>query len=63
MLDDSHGAACVTGSAGLAAELAPKQLQLLNELIPNAAAYGILADPAGGTHVGPATHCCECQNR
>jgi ABC-type uncharacterized transport system substrate-binding protein len=36
----------VTGSAGLAAELAPKQLQLLHELIPNAAAFGVLADPA-----------------
>jgi len=36
----------VTGSAGLAAELAPKQLQLLHELIPNAAVFGVLADPA-----------------
>jgi putative ABC transport system substrate-binding protein len=36
----------VTGSASLAGELAPKRLQLLRELIPNAAAFGILADPA-----------------
>jgi putative ABC transport system substrate-binding protein len=35
----------VTGIAGLSAELAPKQLQLLRELIPNAAAFGVLADP------------------
>ena len=37
----------VTGSAMLAAELAPKQLQLLRELVPNAAVFGVLAaDPA-----------------
>jgi putative ABC transport system substrate-binding protein len=37
----------VTGSAMLAAELAPKQLQLLRELAPNAAVFGVLAaDPA-----------------
>jgi putative ABC transport system substrate-binding protein len=36
----------VTGIANLAAELAQKQLQLLRELIPNAARFGILADPA-----------------
>jgi putative ABC transport system substrate-binding protein len=36
----------VTGSANLAAELAPKQLQLLRELIPNTALFGVLADPA-----------------
>ena len=36
----------VTGIANLAAELAPKQLQLLRELIPNAAVFGVLADPA-----------------
>jgi putative ABC transport system substrate-binding protein len=36
----------VTGIAVLAAELAPKQLQLLRELIPNAARFGVLADPA-----------------
>ena len=34
------------GSASLAGELAPKRLQLLRELIPNAAAFGVLADPA-----------------
>jgi putative ABC transport system substrate-binding protein len=39
----------VTGSAILAAELTPKRLQLLRELVPDAARFGILADP------GPAT--------
>jgi putative tryptophan/tyrosine transport system substrate-binding protein len=34
------------GSAILDVELAPKQLQLLRELVPNAAAFGVLADPA-----------------
>ena len=36
----------LTGSAILQAELAPKQLQLLRELVPNAAVLGVLADPA-----------------
>jgi putative ABC transport system substrate-binding protein len=36
----------VTGRVGLSAEMAPKRLQLLHELIPNAAAFGILVDPA-----------------
>jgi putative tryptophan/tyrosine transport system substrate-binding protein len=36
----------VTGIAVLAAELEPKRLQLLHELIPNAALFGVLADPA-----------------
>jgi putative ABC transport system substrate-binding protein len=36
----------LTGLANLSAELAPKQLQLLGELIPNAAPFGVLADPA-----------------
>jgi putative ABC transport system substrate-binding protein len=36
----------LTGITGLSAELAPKQLQLLHELIPNAVRFGILADPA-----------------
>jgi putative tryptophan/tyrosine transport system substrate-binding protein len=36
----------VTGSAVLGAELAPKRLQLLCDLIPNAARFGVLADPA-----------------
>jgi putative ABC transport system substrate-binding protein len=36
----------VTGIANLATELAPKQLQLLRELTPNAAVFGVLADPA-----------------
>src|SRR6202035_30709 len=36
----------VTGIANLAAELAPKQLQLLRQLMPNAAVFGVLVDPA-----------------
>jgi putative ABC transport system substrate-binding protein len=36
----------VTGIANLAVELTPKQLQLLRELIPNAARFGVLVDPA-----------------
>jgi putative ABC transport system substrate-binding protein len=36
----------LTGSVDLRAELAPKQLQLLRELLPNAAVFGVLADPA-----------------
>jgi putative tryptophan/tyrosine transport system substrate-binding protein len=36
----------LTGSAVLEAELAPKRLQLVRELIPNAAVFGVLADPA-----------------
>ena len=36
----------LTGIANLSAELLPKQLQLLRELIPNAARFGVLADPA-----------------
>jgi putative ABC transport system substrate-binding protein len=35
----------LTGIAYLSAELAPKQLQLLHELIPNTARFGVLADP------------------
>jgi putative ABC transport system substrate-binding protein len=35
----------LTGFTGLSAELAPKQLQLLHELIPNAVRFGILVDP------------------
>jgi putative ABC transport system substrate-binding protein len=35
----------VTGIANLAGELAPKQLQLLRELQPNAAVFGVLSDP------------------
>jgi putative tryptophan/tyrosine transport system substrate-binding protein len=35
----------VTGIANLAAEVAPKRLQLLRELMPNAARFGVLADP------------------
>jgi putative tryptophan/tyrosine transport system substrate-binding protein len=45
----------LTGNANLTAELAPKQLQLLRELIPNAALFGVLADPASpGTPSGVA---------
>jgi putative tryptophan/tyrosine transport system substrate-binding protein len=36
----------LTGVAFLAAELEPKRLQLLHELLPNAALFGVLADPA-----------------
>ena len=36
----------LTGSTLLAAELGPKRLQLLRELLPNAAVIGVLADPA-----------------
>jgi putative ABC transport system substrate-binding protein len=36
----------LTGSAILAGEVSPKRLQLLRELMPNAAAFGVLADPA-----------------
>jgi putative tryptophan/tyrosine transport system substrate-binding protein len=35
----------LTGIAILSAELAPKRLQLLRELMPNAAVFGALADP------------------
>ena len=34
----------VTGVANLGAELTPKQLQLLRDLIPNGAVVGVLAD-------------------
>jgi putative ABC transport system substrate-binding protein len=37
----------LTGSVLLSAELTPKRLQLLRELIPNAALFGVLADPPG----------------
>jgi putative tryptophan/tyrosine transport system substrate-binding protein len=36
----------VTGSAPLASDLTPKRLQLLRDLIPSAALFGVLADPA-----------------
>jgi putative ABC transport system substrate-binding protein len=36
----------LTGSAVLVAELESKRLQMLRELMPNAAAIGVLADPA-----------------
>jgi putative tryptophan/tyrosine transport system substrate-binding protein len=36
----------LTGSAPLASDLAPKRLQLLRDLIPNATLFGVLADPA-----------------
>jgi putative ABC transport system substrate-binding protein len=36
----------VTGRVGLSSQLAPKQLQLLQELVPNAARFGVLVDPA-----------------
>src|SRR5262249_52769510 len=36
----------LTGITFFAAELASKRLQLLRELLPNAARYGVLVDPA-----------------
>jgi putative ABC transport system substrate-binding protein len=36
----------LTGIGNLSAELSAKQLQLLRELLPNAALFGVLADPA-----------------
>jgi putative ABC transport system substrate-binding protein len=36
----------LTGNTILNTELAPKQLQLLRELLPSAARFGVLADPA-----------------
>jgi putative ABC transport system substrate-binding protein len=36
----------VTGIANLAGDLAPKRLQLLRQLLPNAVLFGVLADPA-----------------
>jgi putative ABC transport system substrate-binding protein len=39
----------LTGTAGLTGELAPKRLQLLHELLPNAALFGVLVDPAFST--------------
>jgi putative ABC transport system substrate-binding protein len=36
----------LTGITNLYSELAPKRLQLLHELLPNAAVFGVLADPA-----------------
>jgi putative ABC transport system substrate-binding protein len=36
----------VTGVANLNGELAPKRLQLLHDLVPNATLIGVLADPA-----------------
>jgi putative ABC transport system substrate-binding protein len=35
----------VTGIANLSAELAPKRLQLLHELLPKVVLFGVLADP------------------
>jgi putative ABC transport system substrate-binding protein len=39
----------VTGHTILTAELTPKQLQLLRQLMPNAARFGVLVDPAAPT--------------
>jgi putative ABC transport system substrate-binding protein len=36
----------LTGIANLSAEVGPKQLQLLRELMPNSARFGVLVDPA-----------------
>jgi putative ABC transport system substrate-binding protein len=60
----------LTGSIVLTAELSPKRLQLLHELLPNVARFGVLADPAalnteslipdiqGRAQTWPATGCC-----
>jgi putative ABC transport system substrate-binding protein len=42
----NHPGANATGIANLNAELSPKRLQLLRQVIPNAAVFGVLADPA-----------------
>jgi putative ABC transport system substrate-binding protein len=42
----SRPGANLTGGAILVAELAPKRLQLLHELLPNADLFGVLVDPA-----------------
>jgi putative tryptophan/tyrosine transport system substrate-binding protein len=39
----------VTGHAVLSTELAPKRLQMLRELVPDAARFGILVDPASSS--------------
>jgi putative ABC transport system substrate-binding protein len=39
----------VTGSASLAAEVAPKRLQLLRELMPDASVIGVLVDPGASS--------------
>jgi putative ABC transport system substrate-binding protein len=36
----------LTGATGLQAELAPKRLQLVHDLVPDAGRFGVLADPA-----------------
>jgi putative ABC transport system substrate-binding protein len=41
----SRPGANLTGIANLTVELGPKRLQLLRELIPNAAVFGVLVDP------------------
>jgi putative tryptophan/tyrosine transport system substrate-binding protein len=44
--DPNRPGANLTGIVPLTTELAPKRLQLLRELIPKAARFGVLADPA-----------------
>ena len=39
----------MSGGLNLGAQLAPKQLQLLREIIPNASRFGVLADPGSAT--------------
>jgi putative tryptophan/tyrosine transport system substrate-binding protein len=41
----------LTGIANLSADLLPKQLQLLRELVPNATLFGVLADPVVGIEI------------
>ena len=47
----------VTGTTVLAGELAPKQLQLLRELMPNAARFGVLMDPSYRATPSPSQTC------
>jgi putative ABC transport system substrate-binding protein len=48
----------VTGIANFDAELAPKQLQLLQEVFPNASRFGVLADA-----VSASTQSASCERR
>jgi putative ABC transport system substrate-binding protein len=61
-----------TGIANLVSDLGPKRLQLLRELMPDAAVFGVLANPsfpdiqsqiadlqAAAARAGPATRRCE----
>jgi len=53
----------LTGSTTLAAELGPKRLQLLRELIPNVAVFGYLGDPVHPDEPGHAYWACNSLSR